>query len=102
MLLFSKQTDIVYPVLLEYAQVAFLLLYLLDERLEGFAVGFVPETVLDVYFSEEGDHVLGLVLRGVDLLDTVENDYHDDFMWHDACLLQEVLVTLLHAFDGPF
>lgn len=60
----------------------------------------MPEPVLEVYLVEVADHVLGLILGVVDLLDAVEDDRHDDFMRHDASALQKVLVALLDALDG--
>lgn len=60
----------------------------------------MPEAVFDVDLVEVGNHVLSLVFGVINFFDAVENDGEDDFVGQDACVVQEVAVALLDAFDG--
>lgn len=101
-LVLGEEADVIHFVLVEHAEIEVAFLEFLQVLFQSLPVLLMPEPVLEIYLVEVADHVLGLVLRVIDLLDSVEDNRHDDFMRHDASALQEVLVALLDALYGGF
>lgn len=98
--LLCEQIDLRQAVIGKVARIKFILFDFAQEIIEGHGVSALPKTVFDVDFAEERDHILSLVLRGIQVLYPIKNNHHDDLVRHDACLLQEVLVALLDALDS--
>lgn len=62
----------------------------------------MSEAIFDVNFIEEGDHIFCLIFRVVDFFDAIEDDCEDDFVGHNAGVLQKIAVALLDAFYCRF
>lgn len=62
----------------------------------------MSEAIFDVNFIEEGDHIFSLIFRVVDFFDAIEDDCEDDFVGHNAGVLQKIAVALLDAFYCRF
>lgn len=60
----------------------------------------MPKAILQVNLIEVADHILSLILWVIDLLNAIEDDYENDLMRHDACVIEEVFIAFLDAFDG--
>ena len=99
-LVLSKHADVVDFLLVQHAEVEVALFQLLEVLFQRLAVLLLPEPVLYIDFVEVGDHVLGLVLRVVDLFDAVENYCEDYFVRQDAGVVQKVAIALLDALVG--
>lgn len=101
-LVLSKETHIVHLIITKQAKIEISFFQFPQVLFQGLAVLFVPKAILEVDLIEIADHIFGLVLGVVDLLDAVEDDSEDDLVGHDARILQEVLIALLDALYGRF
>ena len=62
----------------------------------------MSEAILDIDFVEEGDHILGLIFRVVDLFNAIEDDCENNLMRHNPSIIKKIAVTLLDTFDRRF
>ena len=60
----------------------------------------MSKSILNVDFIEVRYHILGLVLRVVNLFYSVKNYSEDYLMRHYSCIVQKVAIALLYSFDS--
>lgn len=67
--------------------------------IQRLSIRLMYEPIFNIDLIEEADHVLRLITRCIEFLNSIENHSQDYFMGEDSRFLKEMFVAVLDALD---
>ena len=101
-LILSKKIDLIHLFLVKCIQVNFASLGFFQKLIQRQRIRSRSETIFDINFVEEGNHVLSLVFGVIEMFYSIKNNDHNDLMRTNSSFLQKLFIALLDAFNCRF